>query len=207
MSFDPANLIEDWRESPWADFPTAWALTTDAPRAVATQIAGLGSDYRVCEGVAVHRSATVEERAVLKAPCMVGPECFVAHNAYLRGGVWLADRVIVGPSCEVKTCFLFPGSKIAHLSFVGDSVLGGSVNIEAGAIVANYRNESATKAVRIVFEGGTVETGSDKFGALLGDRVRVGANAVIAPGAIIKPDTVLPRLALHDQSPEASGDD
>ena len=207
MSCDPADLIEDWRDGPWAAFQTAWALTADAPQVVAAHIAVLGPDYRINGGVAVHRSAVVEEQAVLKAPCIVGPDCFVAHNAYLRGGVWLADRVIVGPSCEVKTSFFCADSKIAHLSFIGDSVVGRAVNIEAGAMVANYRNERTEKTVRIVLGGRVVDTGSDKFGAILGDRVRIGANAVLAPGAIIKPDTIVPRLALHDQSPEAIGDD
>ena len=201
-----ADLIASWQDSPWMQFSTAWSLTNKAPSAIAAQIANLGSDYVVRDGVAIHRSSTVESQAILKPPCIVGPECFVAHNAYLRGGVWLADRVIVGPSCEVKSSFFFPDSKVAHLSFVGDSVVGHSVNIEAGAIVANYRNESENKRIVILYGDEMIDTQSNKFGALLGDGTRVGANAVIAPGAILAPGSIVPRLRLVDQSPNALTD-
>lgn len=91
------------------------------------------------------------------------------------------------------------GSKIAHLSFVGDSIIGAGANIEAGAVIANYRNERDDKRIRIAFEGGVIDTGVEKFGALVGDGARIGANAVIAPGALIRPSAVVPRSALIDQ--------
>lgn len=79
------------------------------------------------------------------------------------------------------------------------------MNLEAGSIVANYRNERADKEIRIR-RGGTLHgTGVEKFGALIGDRVRIGANAVIAPGALLLPGQVVPRLALVDQEAAPSG--
>ena len=201
MSVDPADLIADWRGSPWREFATPWALTHGAERAVADLLPRLGEEFRVSDGVSIHCTATVEHGAVLKAPCVVGRDCFVAHNAYMRGGVWLADKVIVGPSCEVKSSFFFAGSKVAHLSFVGDSVVGSEANIEAGAMVANYRNEFDDKLISFDFDGRTIETGVEKFGCAIGDRARVGANAVIAPGAILKAGEIVPRLCLVDRSP------
>jgi UDP-N-acetylglucosamine diphosphorylase / glucose-1-phosphate thymidylyltransferase / UDP-N-acetylgalactosamine diphosphorylase / glucosamine-1-phosphate N-acetyltransferase / galactosamine-1-phosphate N-acetyltransferase len=43
----------------------------------------------------------------------------------------------MGPGCELKSSFVFRGSKLAHFNFVGDSVIGSDVNLEAEAIVAN----------------------------------------------------------------------
>jgi bifunctional N-acetylglucosamine-1-phosphate-uridyltransferase/glucosamine-1-phosphate-acetyltransferase GlmU-like protein len=96
---------------------------------------------------------------------------------------------------------MFTGSKIAHLNFVGDSIIGSGVNIEAGAIIANYRNELVDKAIRIKLPTGVIETGINKFGALIGDNVRIGANAVVAPGALISTDSKIGRLQLFDQYP------
>jgi len=127
----------------------------------------------------------------------------VASNAYLRGGVFLDDECIVGPGCELKSTFMFRGSKLAHLSFVGDSIIGSGVNIEAGAIVANYRNEMDDKRILILREGKIIDTGVEKFGALIGDDARIGANAVIAPGALIEPGFRLARLEKVDQHPRA----
>jgi NDP-sugar pyrophosphorylase family protein len=154
----------------------------------------------VQDSVGVHRTATVEAGAVIKPPAIIGPNCFVASTAYLRGGVFLDEGCIVGPACELKSTFMLAGSKIAHLSFVGDSIIGAGANIEAGAIIANYRNERVDKRIRIAFDGEVIDTGVEKFGALVGDGAKIGANAVIAPGALIRPGAVVPRLALVDQS-------
>lgn len=53
-------------------------------------------------------------------------------RAYLRGGVWLERSCVVGPGAELKSSFLFDGSKLAHFNFVGDSIVGCEVNLEAG---------------------------------------------------------------------------
>ena len=199
---DIAAYVDRWRTSPFGRLTAApWAVTQAADAHVAAAIAGLAAPYVVNGDVAIHASAAVESGAVVKGPAIIGPRCFVAAGAYLRGGVFLDEDCIVGPGAELKTSFMFKGSKLAHLNFVGDSILGAAVNIEAGAIIANYRNELEDKAIRIVVDGQVIETGVDKFGALLGDGARVGANAVIAPGAVIARNAHVLRLALVDQYP------
>jgi bifunctional N-acetylglucosamine-1-phosphate-uridyltransferase/glucosamine-1-phosphate-acetyltransferase GlmU-like protein len=96
---------------------------------------------------------------------------------------------------------VFRGSKLAHFNFVGDSILGADVNLEAGSIVANFRNEAVDSEIRVRGGPGLVRTGARKFGALIGDRARIGANAVLAPGALIEPGQVVARLMLVDQAP------
>lgn len=177
-----------------------WAVTSRADAIVRNAIASL-SGYSVHDGVAIHRRATIEPGAVVKAPAIIGANCFVAASAYLRGGVFLDEDCIVGPACELKSALMLIGSKVAHLSFVGDSIIGAGANIEAGAIIANYRNEREDKRIRILFDGEIIDTGVEKFGALIGDNARIGANAVIAPGALIRPGEIVPRLGLVDQAP------
>src|SRR5262249_52825454 len=106
---------------------------------------------------------------------------------------------VIGPNAELKTSFLFRGAKLAHLNFVGDSILGEAVNVEAGAVIANRRNECEDRRIRIRVGRDVIDTGVETFGALVGDRSRIGANAVVAPGALLAPDSVVPRLALVDQ--------
>ncbi|QNQ08442.1 hypothetical protein [Sphingomonas alpina] len=200
-----SHHVERWVASPFGVADGApWTIIHDAEALIRSALSGLGPDYGVQGDIAVHASATVEPGAVLKGPAIIGPRCFVATGAYLRGGVYLDEDCIVGPGAELKTSFMFKGSKIAHLNFVGDSILGAGVNVEAGAIIANYRNEQDDKRIRILFQGETIDTGVDKFGALLGDGTRIGANAVIAPGAILPPNTRIGRLQLVDQSPSAA---
>lgn len=176
-----------------------WEITSRAKAIVTRAIGGL-SGYDIADGVAIHRKATVEKGAIIKGPTIIGPGAFVAATAYLRDGVFLDEGCIVGPACELKSVFMLEGAKVAHLSFVGDSIIGAAANIEAGAIIANYRNERADKRIHIAFEGAVIDTGAEKFGALVGENARIGANAVIAPGALIRPGTVIPRLSIVDQS-------
>ena len=201
MTVRIADYIQDLADSPlaqWADL-TPWALVVNAPERVSALLAQLSPDeYEVRGDVAVHRTAQVEDGAVLKGPLIIGPGCFIAAGGYLRGGCWLGEGCIIGPGAELKTTFMFGGSKLAHFNFVGDSVLGSGVNLEAGSIIANYRNERADKGVNVRINDQLQATGCDKFGALLGDGVRLGANAVVAPGGLLLPGTVIRRLALYD---------
>jgi NDP-sugar pyrophosphorylase family protein len=178
-----------------------WDLTSAAAKIISAFLPTLGGDYRRNGDIAVHETARIEDQAIIKGPAVIGPGCFVAGTAYLRGGVFLEEDCVIGPAAELKSTFMFKAGKLAHLNFVGDSILGEGVNCEAGSMIANYRNELLDKRINIAFEGQVIETGVDKFGALIGDGARLGANAVVAPGALILPGTVIPRLGLVDQRP------
>jgi NDP-sugar pyrophosphorylase family protein len=180
-----------------------WELTLGAIGVVERLLNRLGDGYAVHANVAVHRSAAVEVGAIVKGPAIIGPGCFIAAGAYVRGGCWLEANCILGPGAELRSSFIFGGSTLAHFNFVGDSVLGRDVNLEAGSIIANYRNERADSTISFIHRGKRIETGTEKFGALVGDRTRIGANAVIAPGAILAPATIVKRLSLVDQGAEA----
>jgi NDP-sugar pyrophosphorylase family protein len=197
-----SDFVTEWATSPvGGGGHIFWDVIARTESLIAEEISRLGPDYRVSNGVAIHESATVEEAAVVKGPAIISPNAFIAANAYLRGGVYVGKGCIVGPSCELKTTFMFESSKVAHLSFVGDSIIGSKANIEAGAIIANYRNERDDKHIRIEWNNRVIETGIDKLGALVGDGVQIGANAVVAPGTLLTSGTVIPRLGLVDQAP------
>ena len=201
----PALLFEKFvaafQASPlqkWASLPP-WELTSQSEAVVQQLLHNIAEpEYIVANKVAVHVSATVEPGAVLKGPLILGPHCFVASGAYLRGGNWVAERCTFGPGAELKSSFVFSGTKLAHFNFVGDSILGSDVNLEAGSIICNYRNERADKEVRARVGGALHRTGRTKFGALVGDRSRIGANAVIAPGAVLPAGSVVRRASLRD---------
>ncbi|MDQ0464190.1 NDP-sugar pyrophosphorylase family protein [Caulobacter ginsengisoli] len=208
MTLVVADLIAGWQASPFADPQTPpWSLVAEASQRVAAALAGLDGGYIIDGDIAIHRTATIEAGAVLKGPAIIGPGCLVAAGAYLRGGVFLERDCVVGPGSELKSSLVFAGSKLAHFNFVGDSILGSDVNLEAGAIIANYRNDRADKIIRILLGGRIVNTGIEKFGALVGDGARIGANAVVAPGAVLARAAIVPRLGLVDQSPPAGLDD
>ena len=200
-----SDFVADWSTSLFRHVQEpAWQATTLAPELVSGALTSLPAGYTIRDGIAIHESANIEDGSNIKGPAIIGPNTFVGAGALIRGGVFLERNCIVGHACEVKTSFMFSGAKVAHLSFVGDSIIGARVNIEAGAVVANYRNELDNKHIRIVWNDTIIDTEVDKFGALIGDDVRIGANSVIAPGAILAPGSVIARLANIDQRPDQS---
>lgn len=198
--FNISKYIASWLSSPFAEINMdPWLIVRNADEVVGNALQRLNDDFVRDEGFAIHRTARIEAGVILKGAGIIGARSFVASGSYLRGGAYIAEDCIVGPNSELKSSFMFAGSKIAHLNFVGDSIIGSGVNIEAGAIIANYRNEFADKQIRILSDGLVLDTGVDKFGALVGDHVRIGANSVVAPGAVILPETKIGRLQLVDQ--------
>lgn len=197
-SFEISEFIAKWPTLGLSQ-AAAWLVAQDCENQILSLMAGLTDGYRRQGNCVIHESAVVEEGAVLKGAIIIGEGSFVAAGAYLRGGVYLGNNCIVGPSCEIKSSFMLDGSKLAHFNFVGDSLIGEGVNIEAGAIIANYRNELDGADIKIRFEESVFDTGVKKFGALVGDGVKIGANAVIAPGALLLPNSRIPRLGLIDQ--------
>lgn len=176
-----------------------WNVTKDLEAILHQHIGQLGEDYRVRDGIAIHETAVIEPGAVLKAPLVISEHCFVGAHAYLRGGVYAGAGASIGPGCEVKTSIILEASRMAHFNFIGDSIIGRDVNIEAGAILANHFNERDDKQIRVLYRSGTIATGVSKFGSLVGDHCRIGANAVLSPGTLLLPGSVVKRLELVEQ--------
>lgn len=189
---------------PWLEpGQTPWLWLERLPVSLARRHAALDPAEWMLDGdIAIHRSATIEAGAVLKGPLLIGPNCRIAAHAYLRGGVALANDVTVGPGCELKTCIVGPYSRLAHFNFAGDSVLGADVNMEAGAVIANHWNERRDKTITLRCGQQAWTLPTQKFGALVGDHGRIGANAVLSPGTLLPPHAVVARLELVEQDLE-----
>jgi len=177
-----------------------WEITGNLSEFILKLIPNSDSQYTINDGVAVHHTAIIESGAVIKAPAIIGENCFVGSYAYLQGGVFLGESVRVGPGCEIKASIICQGSTIAHFNFIGDSIIGNHVNFEAGSIIANHYNERANKRIFVIFNSKIIDSGVEKFGALVGDNSRIGANAVLSPGTILQPGSIVKRLGLVEQT-------
>ena len=190
------QVFKTWRKLP------PWKITGSLSTIIADLLVTLDAEYIIKNGIAIHKTAVVEDRAILKPPIIIGKGCFVGANAYLRNGVFLGEGSSLGPSCEVKTSIIFQHTEIAHLNFVGDSIIGSYCNLEAGSITANYFNERDDKTIYVLMDAEKIKTDVQKFGSLIGDRCKIGANAVLSPGTVLVPRSVVKRLELVEQSNE-----
>jgi NDP-sugar pyrophosphorylase family protein len=177
-----------------------WQAVENLETIIKDKLTYLDNGYNVKDGVAVHTSARIDSSADIKAPAIIGPDCFVGPHTLLRGGVVLGTGVSIGPGCEIKRSVIGDKSAAAHFNFIGDSIVGSAVNLEAGAIVANHFNERADKAISITIGQERFDTGLEKFGAVIGDESKIGANAVTSPGTILAKNSIVKRLQLVEQN-------
>jgi bifunctional UDP-N-acetylglucosamine pyrophosphorylase/glucosamine-1-phosphate N-acetyltransferase len=117
------------------------------------------TDATIADGAQIHAHSVIEQASV-------GVNAQVGPFARLRPGTQLAANTRVGNFVEIKKATLGEGSKINHLSYIGDATLGAGVSVGAGTITCNY-------------------DGVNKFQTVLGDGVFIGSNsALVAPVTI-----------------------
>ena len=183
-----------------SDNPLPWDVTENIAELILTKQKSLGDEYSIKDEIAVHSSAVIEQNVIIKGPMIVGPNSFIAANCYIRGGVYVGANVKIGPSCELKQSVIFDDTSIAHLNYVGNSLIGSNVNLEAGVVLANHYNERSDKTIVLSVEGAEIRLPTKKFGAVIGDGSKIGANSVTCPGTFLNKNTVIKRLELVDQS-------
>ncbi len=144
----------------------------------------------------VHPQATVEgvlelgEGSVIKAGCVIeghvriGKRCTIGPHAYLRGETSIGDDCHIGNAVEVKSSIIGNQVAIAHLSYIGDSVLGDDIIVGGGCIFSNFRHDAGE--IRMPWQGKLCATGRTKLGADVGSHARIGCKSVILPGRVIE---------------------
>ena len=104
------------------------------------------------------------------------------HCAFIRGSALVGANCVVGNSVELKNVILFDSVQTPHYNYVGDSILGYKSHMGAGSVTSNIKSDKTP----VVVKGETdIPTGRRKVGAILGDFVDVGCNAVLNPGTIL----------------------
>ncbi len=136
----------------------------------------IGADSQVLENSVIEHS-------------IVGAQCHIGPFARLRPDTELADKAKIGNFVETKKTRVGPGSKINHLSYVGDSTIGADVNIGAGVITCNYdgAHKHQTEIGDRVFVGSDVQ---------LVAPVKIEADATIGAGSTITKDVATGTLAV-----------
>lgn len=157
----------------------------------------------VIEGqVHVAPTASVHPFTMIRGPAWVGPGCELGPHCYIRPYSVLESEVRIGFGVEVKGSLIGDGTRISHLSYVGDSLVGRRVMIGA-AFCATV--ERLDRGPIILSTGGRgTPTGRRKLGCIIGDDTCIGASVTTLPGAVIgahcqiNPRTLVARMVADD---------
>ncbi len=153
------------------------------------------------EWISIGPGSVVEAGAYIRGPCIIGEQCEVRHGAYIRGDFISGNQCVIGHATEVKNAIFLNGAQAGHFAYIGDSVLGNQVNVGAGTKCANLRLDR--RNVPVQFGDKRIDSGLRKFGAILGDEVQIGCNAVTNPGVLMgKKSRCFPCIAIQGYIPE-----
>jgi bifunctional UDP-N-acetylglucosamine pyrophosphorylase/glucosamine-1-phosphate N-acetyltransferase len=181
-------------EGTWLDVGRPWELLAANELVLAKFDDSVANAGTIEEGVHLHgpvvveQGARIQSGAYVEGPALICTDAQVGPNAYVRGSTVVGPGAHVGHGVEIKNSVLMANASVGHLSYVGDSVLGHSVNFGAGTNVANLRHDGAN--VRLRVKGESVDTGRRKFGAIIGDGAKTGINTSLNAGVKLGADEI-----------------
>ena len=110
----------------------------------------------------------------------------------------MGDGCTLGHASEIKHSIMLNDAGAPHFSYVGDIILGARVNLGAGTKLSNLtlvsQKDSITgkrPTLNITIDGDTFDTRLTKMGAIMGDDSQSGCNAVLNPGCLVGPRTLI----------------
>ena len=153
----------------------------------------LGNNVKIGANV-VLRNVSIGDNTVVVENCIfddatVGADCTIGPFSRLRPGADLTGGAHIGNFVEIKKSTVGLGSKVNHLTYIGDSQIGAGVNIGAGTITCNY--DGANKHTTVIGDNAFIGSNS----ALVAP-VTIGKGATIGAGSVIRKDTPDEQLTL-----------
>jgi bifunctional UDP-N-acetylglucosamine pyrophosphorylase / glucosamine-1-phosphate N-acetyltransferase len=154
----------------------------------------IGRDVLIEPNVYFGRGVTVDDNVVIHAfshleGARLAKGVSIGPFARLRPGANLGANARIGNFVEIKNVELGAGTKVNHLTYLGDSTVGANANIGAGTITCNY--DGFAKHRTVIGEGAFVGTNTSLVAP-----VTIGANAYIGSGSVITADVPADALAL-----------
>ena len=131
----------------------------------------IGKNVKILNGAEIYSFSHLED-------CKIGKRASIGPYARIRPGTQINDQTKVGNFVEVKNSIIDTNSKINHLSYVGDSIIGKNVNVGAGTITCNYDGKAKYKTV--IKDNAFIGSNSSLVAPL-----EVGKNAYIGSGSTI----------------------
>lgn len=197
--------VEGW----WVDIGYPWDLLRANELVMENKKEELviHESAKVEDGATIHPPVHVGEGSIVKAgayiegPAYIGRGSVIGPNCYIRPYTSIGNRCHIGNACEIKNSIIMDGVNVAHLSYVGDSIIGENVNLGAGTITANLRLDE--RSVASTVKGKKVDTGRRKMGAVIGGNVKTGIGVMLMPGVMIGPNAMIgPGVVVAENVPQ-----
>lgn len=146
----------------------------------------------IYDDVKIGVDTVIRPNTTIKSGVVIGEDCDIGPNVYIREGCILADKVKVGSFVEIKKADIGYGSKVPHLSYMGDCKIGEKCNIGCGTITCNY--DGFNKSKTIIGDHSFIGSNTNLVAP-----VTLGNNVFVAAGSTITDDVEDDSLAIARQ--------
>jgi len=143
----------------------------------------------ISEDVEIGEGTVINPFTVIKSGVKIGKNCEIGPFAYIREGCEVCDNAKVGSFVEIKKTKVGKGSKVPHLSYMGDCEIGEKTNIGCGTITCNY--DGVNKHKTVIGDNAFIGSNSNFVAP-----VNIGNNVLVAAGSTITKDVPDNALAI-----------
>ncbi len=192
FGLNPRNLIDNFLGS----FKYVWQTLASIEDFIETNLNLIRKNYKTLDkkrNIFIHPTAKIHPNAHLE-----GPNIIIGSHTEVRPFAYIRKNVIIGSYCiirsEVKNSIILNEVTAPHMSYIGDSILGNSVNLGANTVLSNIKFFSIflektgimkPETIKISYQNQLVDTHLVKFGAIIGDFSQTGCNITLNPGTIV----------------------
>ncbi len=146
----------------------------------------------IYDDVEIGPDTVIHPNTTIKSGVKIGEDCEIGPNAYIREGCELANKVKIGSFVEIKKAKIAEGTKVPHLSYMGDCEIGAKTNIGCGTITCNY--DGFNKSKTIIGDNSFIGSNTNLVAP-----VTLGNNTFVAAGSTITDDVPDYALAIARQ--------
>ncbi|MCA9384313.1 MAG: hypothetical protein KC662_01215 [Candidatus Magasanikbacteria bacterium] len=145
------------------------------------------------------RNRNWDPNSLVIGPAWFGDDTILRVSVKIIGPTLIDDRVHLKTAAAITRSIIGPETKVEEGITIKDAVIGGEVFIGSGARLTSFSEDDPWLGARVMTVWndnpryrGTFDTGRLRLGPVIGDRCRIGANAVLKPGVVLYPDCVVP---------------
>lgn len=146
----------------------------------------------IYDDVEIGMDTVIHPNTTIKSGVKIGENCEIGPNAYIREGCELANNVKIGSFVEIKKAKIGEGTKVPHLSYMGDCEIGSKTNIGCGTITCNY--DGFKKSKTIIGDNAFIGSNVNFIAP-----VTIGDNVLVAAGSTITDDVPKDSLSIARQ--------
>lgn len=185
-----ARLMAHTYKGEWRAIKYPWHIIDLMNHFLETQTPKIDRSAKIAKSALIEGNVVIEKNvqvlhnAVIKGPAYIGEGSVIANNALVRSSM-IGKNCVVGYSTEIGRSYLNHDVWM-HSNYIGDSIIDYNVSFGAGTVLGNLRFDE--KNVKVNIKKDRMDTGRNKFGAIIGSGVRFGINSSTNPGVKIGKD-------------------